>query len=90
MTTAKRTRTANPLAGDFPVIVEKGEPQAVVVDIKVFRQLQILVDNWLNREPEPEDALWSASEMLRQMIATVEAEVRQSPPTDWREALRAL
>jgi hypothetical protein len=80
---------ANPLMADFPVITEKGEPKAVIVDVKVFRQLQVIMDNLIDRETEPEEALLAASEAFQRLLSQVEAE-GETPSTNWREELRGL
>lgn len=76
----------NPLVGDFPVISEHGEPKAVIVDIKVFRQLQIVLDNLLNRDAEPEDAVLAASGSLHKLLSAAR-ETRKKCVGNWREQL---
>lgn len=87
---AKPSAVKNPLANEFPVIVQRGEPKAVILDIKVFRKLQILVDNLLNRHPEPEDAVLSVSETLRHLLRVAEREAHTKSPANWRKRLRGL
>ncbi len=71
----------------FPIVYEEGEAKAVLVDIVSFNQMEIIVDNLLNREAEPEDAILAASTALRQILARA----KQQPPTaDWEKALDEL
>ncbi len=71
----------------FPVVYEEGEAKAVLVDITSFNQMEIIVDNLLNREEESEDAVLAASEALRQILSRA----RQQPPVlDWEQALDEL
>ncbi|GIK58368.1 MAG: hypothetical protein HND44_17305 [Chloroflexi bacterium] len=65
----------------YPVIYEDGKETAVVVDIKSFQQIQLILDNLLNREQEPEDAIVAEAHILWQrMIQKAQAEDR---PSDW-------
>jgi len=73
----------NPLEAEFPVVLEKGTPKALIVDLAVFQRLKILLDNLLNKEPEPEDALIAASESFQRLLTLNKAE----PSSDWRREL---
>ncbi len=65
----------------YPVIYEDGKETAVVVDIKSFQQIQLILDNLLNREQEPEDAVVAEAQILWQrMIQKAQAEDKTS---DW-------
>ncbi len=80
---------SSPLApGKFPILYENGEPTAVLVDIETFRRLQFLVDNWLNREAEPEDEIIAASDWLEATLE--ELGNRLEPSADWERELDAL
>lgn len=46
-----------------------------IVDITSFDQMELIVDNLLNREEEPEDAILAASAVLRRLVA----QARQEP-----------
>lgn len=71
----------------FPVIYEGGEPKAVLVDIATFEQMELILDNLLNREGEPEDAVLAASGVLEELIERT----RQEPTTtDWERRLDEL
>jgi len=71
----------------FPIVYEEGEAKAVLVDIVSFNQMEIIMDNLLNREAEPEDAILAASTTLRQILARAK---QQSPTSDWEKALDEL
>ncbi len=71
----------------FPVVYEGGEPKAVLVDIGSFAQIELILDNLLNREGEPEDDLLVASGALRQLVAEVQT---QPPSVDWERELDEL
>jgi len=85
----KMAQLANPLCGEFPVIMENGKSKAFVVDAKVFQRLQVILDNLLRREPETEDALIATSKAFQKLLAQVEVE-KDKPSSSWREELRAL
>lgn len=80
---------ANPLFADFPVIIEKGEPKAFIVDVKVFRLLQVIVNNLVNRDAEPEDALLATSDAFQRLLSQVEAG-SETPSANWRKELHEL
>jgi len=66
----------------FPVLYEGGEAKAVLVDITSFAQMELIVDNLLNREEEPEEAILAASTVLERLVA----QARQEPASpDWEE-----
>lgn len=69
----------------FPVVYEAGEAKAVLVDIDSFAQIELLLDNLFHRETEPEDALLTNSEALRQLLARA-----QPPAANWRQELDEL
>lgn len=71
----------------FPVIYEQGKPKAVIVDVDSFAQVELILDNLLNREEEPEDALIAASLTLRRSLARAR---EQSAPADWEQELDEL
>ena len=56
----------------FPVVYDGDKPTAVMVDMETFHRLQFIFDNLLEREGEPEDAVISASEWLKQILAGAE------------------
>ena len=71
----------------FPILYEGGEAKAVLVDVTSFAQMELIMDNLLNREEEPEDAVLAASTVLQRLIA----QARQEPPsTDWERDLDEL
>ncbi len=71
----------------FPVVYEAGEAKAVLVDVAAFAQIELLLDNLLHRETEPEDALLSHSEALQQLVTRAQ---QAAPATDWRQELDEL
>ena len=71
----------------FPVVYEGGEAKAVLVDIESFDQIEIVLDNLLNREVEPEDSILGASNILKDLLVRAEQE---SPSEDWEQELDLL
>ena len=53
----------------FPMVYQSGEPTAVLVDVASFAQIELMLDNLLHRDAEPEDSLLSQSEALPQLLA---------------------
>jgi hypothetical protein len=71
----------------FPILYEDGEAKAVLVDITSFDQMELIIDNLLNREEEPEDAILAASAVLQRLVT----QARQEPPSsDWERELDEL
>ena len=71
----------------FPIVYEGSEVRAILVDIASFEQMGIIMDNLLNREEEPEDAILAASAVLQRLVA----QARQEPPSpDWERDLNEL
>ena len=71
----------------FPVVYEGDEVKAVLVDVTSFAQMELIIDNLLNREEEPEDAILAASDVLKQLSA----QARQEPPSaNWERELDEL
>ena len=71
----------------FPILYEGGEAKAVLVDITSFAQMELIMDNLLNREEEPEDAILAASAVLERLVAQARQE---SPSPDWEQELDEL
>ena len=71
----------------FPILYEGGKAKAVLVDIASFAQMELIVDNLLNREEEPEDAILAASALLERLVAQARQE---SPSPDWEQELDEL
>jgi len=60
---------------------------AALVDITSFDQMELIIDNLLNREEEPEDAILAASAVLQRLVA----QARQEPSSpDWERELDEL
>ena len=72
----------------FPVLYEHGQPTAVVVDLDTFKRLELILDNLLSREPEPEDTLIAEAAELKQLIAQVQAVA--TPMPDWKQVINEL
>ena len=53
----------------FPILYEDNKAKAVLVDITSFAQMELIMDNLLNREEEPEDAVLAASAVLQRLVA---------------------
>jgi hypothetical protein len=68
----------------FPVVYEGGKAKAVLVDITSFNQMELILENLLNREEEPEDAILAASTTLLKMLTRAKQE---QPESDWEQAL---
>jgi len=71
----------------FPVLYQGNEVQGVLVDITTFAQIELILDNLLNRNIEEEDAFLAASKVLKQILAKAQQEL---PSTDWEVELAAL
>jgi hypothetical protein len=71
----------------FPILYEDDEAKAVLVDITSFAQMELIIDNLLNREEEPEDAILAASAVLQRLVG----QARQEPASlDWERELDEL
>jgi hypothetical protein len=82
------TTTAVWNSKQFPTIYDGGKPTAVIVDLDSFEQIEIVMDNLLNRGPEPEDELIVQSDALRRLAEKVLATAE--PADDWEKALDEL
>ena len=71
----------------FPVVYEGGEAKAVLVDMASYAQIELILDNLLNRESEPEDAILAASSSLRQLL---DRGLAEAPTADWEDELNEL
>jgi hypothetical protein len=72
----------------FPTIYDGGKPTAVIIDIDSFEQIEIVIDNLLNRGPESEDEIIVQSEDLRRLAEKVRGTTE--PLNDWEKALDEL
>jgi hypothetical protein len=68
----------------FPILYEGSEAKAVLVDITSFDEMELIIDNLLNRDEEPEDAILAASAALQRLVAQARLE---SP--SWVEEVEA-
>ena len=81
------SKTAFWLQDRFPVLSEGGKVKAVLVDIASFAQMELVMDNLLSRDEEPEDAILTASAVLQRLAA----DARQGMPSpDWERELDEL
>lgn len=71
----------------FPIVYQGNEVKAILVDITSFSQIEIILDNLLNREEEPEDAVLAASAVLQNLLKKAKQE---SPAADWERELNEL
>lgn len=71
----------------FPVVYKDGEATAVLVDVTTFAQIEVILDNLLNREEEPEDAIIAASQILERLLSQGRQE---TPSPDWEQELDEL
>jgi len=71
----------------FPIVYEEGEVKAFLVDVASFAQIELILENLLNREEEPEDAILAASAVLQRLVA--QARQALSSP-DWEQELYEL
>lgn len=82
------TTTANWSAKRFPLIYDGDKPTGVIIDLRSFAQIELVMENLLNREAEPEDDLLTQSANLQhiahQVLATAE------PLIDWEKSLNEL
>ncbi len=71
----------------FPVVYEGGEAKAVMVDVESFAQVELVLENLLNRDLESEDAIFASSDILKRLVA----DAQDLPPVaDWEAALNEL
>ena len=61
--------------------------KAFLVDATSFAQIELILENLLNREEEPEDTILAASAVLQQLVD----QARQEPSSpDWERELNEL
>jgi len=63
----------------FPIVYEGSKAKAILVDITSFDQMELIIDNLLNRDEEPEDAILAASAILQRLVTQARQE---SPSSD--------
>ena len=85
----KTAQLADALWKEFPVITEYGKPKAFIVDINVFRQIQIILDNLQHKESESEDIVIATSKAFQKLLNQVERE-DNSLSSDWRREFHAI
>ncbi len=72
----------------FPVLYDGEEATAVLVDIDTFRQIELILDNLLNREGEPEDIIIAAATDLWQKVIFEHKQELHS--SDWEQELNDI
>ncbi len=72
----------------FPMIYDGGKPAAVIIDLASFKQIQLVMDNLMNREPEPEDDIIARSATLYEVAQRVMATAE--PLSEWEKTLDEL
>ena len=70
------------------MIYDGGKPTAVIIDLESFAQIELVMENLINREPEPEDELIAQSDTLRKLVERVVATAE--PLTSWERELDEL
>ena len=71
----------------FPIVYKEGKVKAFLVDATSFAQIELILENLLNREEESEDAILAASAVLQRLAA----QARQEPPSlDWNGPTSSL
>ncbi len=71
----------------FPVLYEGNKPKAVLVDVESFALMETIMENLLNRDAEPEDAILVASGILQQLDNQTSS---TTPSLDWEQELDEL
>ncbi|MBI3913318.1 MAG: hypothetical protein HY327_03925 [Chloroflexi bacterium] len=71
----------------FPIVYEEGKPKSVLVDITTFEQMELILDNLVTRESEPEDTILAASSAVKTLV---ERARRTLPTLDWERQLNEL
>lgn len=71
----------------FPVVYEGDVAKAVIVDVESFAQIELVLENLLNRDLEPEDAILASSDILKRLIEDARD---SSPVDDWEASLDEL
>lgn len=60
---------------------------AILIDVESFALMETVMENLLNRESEPEDAILAASGILQRLVDQAR---RESPSRDWEQELDEL
>ena len=71
----------------FPIVYEHNRIKAVMVDIESFEKIELIMDNLIHRDSEPEDNLMAASGLLRKLVSEAETSL---PTRNWRAELDEL
>ena len=68
----------------FPVVYEKDEAKAIIVEMESFEKIEMILDNLINRDIEPEDGILAASALFQKIVSDAK---KMEPVGDWRKAL---
>lgn len=71
----------------FPVVYEKDEAKAIIVDMESFEKIEMILDNLINRDLEPEDGILAASALFQEMVNKAK---KIKPVGDWRKELNEI
>jgi hypothetical protein len=71
----------------FPMVYEKNKPKAVMVDVETFDKIELVLENLMYREEEPEDRVLISSGLLKKMVDDAK---NIETVNDWRRELDAL
>ncbi len=71
----------------FPIVYEKNEAKAILVDMESFEKIEMILDNLINRDLEPEDSILAASGLFQKIVK--EAKQNESAG-DWRKELNDI
>ncbi len=65
----------------FPIVYEKDEAKAILVDLDSFEKIELILDNLINRDLEPEDGILAASALFQKIVNGAK---ENKPAEDWR------
>ncbi len=68
----------------FPIVYEKDEAKAILVDLESFEKIELILDNLINRDFEPEDGILAASVLFQKIVNGAK---ENKPAGDWRKEL---
>jgi len=71
----------------FPIVYEKDEAKAIIVDMESFEKIEMILDNLINRDLEPEDGILAASALFQEIVNDAK---KIKPVGDWRKELNEI
>ncbi len=66
----------------FPIVYEKDEAKAILVDLESFEKIEMILDNLINRDLEPEDGILAASSLFQKIV---DGTKQHESAGDWRK-----